>query len=95
VSWQRAVLIALLLFVAGAHYVLAWFSIQDLIRRPAIRGGNRTFWGLFIFAVPIAGSLVYGMYGPQGFLPRERPPRKTIAHLEETDFDDRMQAGPR
>jgi hypothetical protein len=94
-SWQRAVLIALLIFLAGAHYVLAWYSVQDLVRRPAIRGGNRTFWGLFIFIVPVAGSVVYGMYGPQSFLPRDRPTRKAIAHLEDSDFDDRMQAGPR
>jgi hypothetical protein len=95
VSWQRAVLIALLIFLAGAHYVLAWYSVQDLVRRPAIRGGNRTFWGLLIFIVPVAGSIVYGMYGPQSFLPRDRPTRKAIAHLEDSDFDDRMQAGPR
>ena len=93
-SWQRATLIALLLFFAGAHYVLAWYSIQDLSRRPAVRGGNRTFWGLFICTVPIAGSLVYGIYGPQSFLPRERPTRTTITQLEDSDFDDRMKAGP-
>ena len=91
-SWQRAVLIAILIFLAGCHYVLAWYSVQDLTRRPAVRGGNRTFWGLFIFIVPIAGSLIYGMYGPQSFLPRERPTRTTIAHLEDSDFEDRMKA---
>jgi hypothetical protein len=94
-SWQRAVLIAILLFIAGAHLVLAWYSLQDLTRRPTIRGGNRTFWGLLICSVPVAGSVIYGMYGPQSFLPRDRPTRRTIAALEDSDFDDRMQAGPR
>jgi hypothetical protein len=94
-SWQRAVLIAILIFIAGAHFVLAWYSLQDLTRRPAVRGGNRTFWGLLICCVPVAGSVIYGMYGPQSFLPRERPTRSTIASLEDSDFDDRMQAGPR
>lgn len=90
-SWERAVLIAILVFIAGAHYVLAWYSLQDLVRRPAVRGGNRTFWGLFILIAPIAGSLIYGMYGPLGFLPRERPPRAAIAHLEDSDFDERFR----
>ena len=90
-SWQRAVLIAVLIFIAGCHYVLAWYSLQDLVRRPAVRGGNRTFWGLFVLIVPIAGSLIYGMYGPLGFLPRERPTRRAIAHLEDSDFDERFR----
>ena len=94
-SWQRAVLIALLIFLAGCHYVLAWYSVQDLVRRPAVRGGNRTFWGLFILIVPIAGSVIYGMYGPQGFLPRDRPPRPVIASLEESDFEDHLRSGPK
>jgi hypothetical protein len=92
VSWERAVLIGLLIFLAGCHYVLAWYSVQDLVRRTAVRGGNRTFWGLCILIVPIAGSLIYGMYGPQGFLPRDRPPRRTIASLEESDFEDHLHA---
>ncbi|HRA48850.1 MAG TPA: hypothetical protein PK819_12345, partial [Thermomicrobiales bacterium] len=71
------------------------YSLQDLTRRPAIRGGNRTFWGLLIFSLPVAGSLIYGMYGPQSFLPKERPTRPVITNLEESDFDDHMQAGPR
>jgi hypothetical protein len=95
VSWERAVLIGLLVFLAGCHYVLAWYSLQDLTRRTAVRGGNRTFWGLFILIVPLAGALVYGMYGPQGFLSRDRPPRATIASLEESDFEDHLRAGPR
>jgi len=94
-SWERAVLIGLLVFLAGSHYVLAWYSLQDLTRRTAVRGGNRTFWGLFILIVPLAGALIYGMYGPQGFLSRDRPPRATIASLEESDFEDHLRTGPR
>jgi hypothetical protein len=94
-SWERAVLIAVLIFLGGCHYVLAWYSLQDLMRRTAVRGGNRTFWGLFILIVPIGGSVIYGMYGPQGFLLRDRPPRPNIASLEESDFEDHLRPGPR
>ena len=112
-SWERAVLIAALIFLAGCHYVLAWYSLQDLtrrtavrkadpldrrsilIRRTAVRGGNRTFWGLFILIVPVGGSVIYGMYGPQGFLSQDRPPRPNIASLEESDFEDHLRPGPR
>jgi hypothetical protein len=94
-SWERAVLIAVLIFLAGCHYVLAWYSLQDLLHRTAVRGGNRTFWGLFILIVPVGGSLIYGMYGPQGFLARDRPPRPANASLEESDFEGNLPRGRR
>ena len=86
VSWERALLIGLIAFLGGGHYVLAWYSIQDLIRRPSVRGGNKTLWGLFILILPIGGSVIYGIYGPTSFLTRHRAVHPRLASLEDEDF---------
>lgn len=94
-SWERTLLVGLIVFLTGTHYVLAWFSIQDLIRRPSVRGGNRMSWGLAILILPIGGSVLYGIYGPTSFLPRERVPDRRITSLEEDDFrEDWRRRGP-
>ncbi len=85
-SWERTLVVGLVVFLTGTHYVLAWFSIQDLIQRPSVRGGNRTSWGLAILILPIGGSLLYGIYGPTSFLPRDRAPDRRNVRLEEDDF---------
>ena len=85
-SWERALLIGLIAFLGGCHYVLAWYSIQDLVRRPSVRGGNKTLWGLFILVLPIGGSVLYGIYGPTSFLTRHRAVHPRLASLEDEDF---------
>jgi len=85
-TWERTLLVGLIVFLTGAHYVLAWFSIQDLVRRPSVRGGSKTGWGLVILIFPIGGSVLYGIYGPTSFLPRDRVPDRRIVSLEEDDF---------
>lgn len=85
-SWERTLVVGLIVFLTGAHYVLAWFSLQDLIRRPSVRGGNKVGWGLALLILPIGGSVLYGIYGPTSFLPRDRAPDRRIASLEEEDF---------
>ncbi len=85
-TWERTLLVGLIVFLTGTHYVLAWFSIQDLVRRPSVRGGSKTGWGLAILILPIGGSVLYGIYGPTSFLPRDRVPDRRIVSLEEDDF---------
>jgi len=85
-TWERTLLVGLIVFLTGAHYVLAWLSIQDVVRRPSVRGGSKTAWGLVILILPIGGSVLYGIYGPTSFLPRDRVPDRRIVSLEEDDF---------
>jgi hypothetical protein len=63
----------LLLPWIAAHYGLIALAMRDLLRRPAVRGGNPVAWGLVILGVPIAGPLAYAALHP-GVLPA-RPPR--------------------
>ena len=73
-SWQRVLLIFLVLVVAVAHYALASLALRDVYRRPVVRGGNKVAWVLFILCIPIVGALTYGYMGAASFLPR--PPRR-------------------
>lgn len=52
----------------GLQYTLVYQTIRDLMRRPRVRGGNKTSWALLILCVPILGPLAYGWLGPTSFL---------------------------
>lgn len=65
----QTVLLGLAVIAFGAlQYTLVYQTISDLMRRPRVRGGNRTSWGLLILCVPIFGALAYGWLGPTSFL---------------------------
>ena len=60
-----------------AQYGLVALALRDLLRRPAVRGGNKVAWGLAILAIPFVGPLVYAAWHP-GVLP-ETPRRLSRA----------------
>lgn len=67
----QTVLLAVLVVVYGAaQYILAAQALRDLVRRPSVRGGNKTVWGIVILTIPIAGALLYTWMGPTSFLRR-------------------------
>jgi len=72
-SWQRALLILLVVFLTVVYYWLAALALRDLLRRPAVRGDNKVTWGLVIVCVPFFGALLYGYMGAASFLPRTPP----------------------
>ncbi len=88
-SWQRWTLAIAVLVFAAAQYALLIYSIIDLRRRPRVRGENKMGWALLVAAIPIAGALIYGAFGPTSFLPRpNRTPRRENLVLEERDLRD-------
>lgn len=90
-SWQRWALAAVVIVFAAAQYGLLVYSLIDLRRRPRAHGENKMGWVLVIAAIPIAGPLLYGTFGPTNFLllPRpHRPPRHVNLVLNEDDLRD-------
>ena len=88
-SWQRWALAILVLIFAAAQYTLLAYALIDLHRRPRVRGENKMGWALVVAAIPIAGPLIYGVFGPTSFLPRpNRPPRRENVVLDERDLRD-------
>lgn len=86
-SLERWLLAFLILAAGAAQYGLIVHALRDLRRRPSVRGGNKTAWGILILAVPFAGALIYSVMGPTSFLPRpNRPPRRSVARLDEDDL---------
>ena len=69
---QTATLATLIVVLGAAQYALCAQAIQDLLRRPRVRGENKVLWGLGILCVPIAGAIVYNWMGPTSFI--HRPP---------------------
>lgn len=67
----------------GLQYTLVYQTIRDLMRRPRVRGGNKTSWALLILCVPILGPLAYGWLGPTSFLQARSSARPQTD--EETD----------
>ncbi len=67
--------LVLLLWIAIQYGLIAW-ALRDLARRSRVRGNSKTAWALLILLVPIAGPLVYAVYGPASFLSRPVPPRR-------------------
>ncbi len=77
-SWERALLILIILVLTLTYYGLAGLALRDLLRRPAVRGDNKVTWGLAIVCLPIAGAVLYGYMGAASFLPRTPPAVSTI-----------------
>ena len=88
-SWQRWALAILVIIFAAAQYTLLVYSVIDLRRRPRVRGENKMGWALVVAAIPIAGPLIYGVFGPTSFLPRpNRPARRENLTLDKQDLQD-------
>ncbi len=69
-NWQTVLLVLLVVLWATAQYGLAAHSLMDLRRRPTVRGNNKVVWALVILGIPIAGALIYTVYGPTSFIRR-------------------------
>ncbi|MCO5220016.1 MAG: PLD nuclease N-terminal domain-containing protein [Thermomicrobiales bacterium] len=90
-TWQRSILIAAILLFAVVYYGLAFVTLRDLVRRPAVRGLNKTAWALSILCLPLLGAVLYGYFGtgnspsrasrPVGVEPEFTP----FEHLFESD----------
>lgn len=86
-SLERTILAVLIVLVTAVQYGLVVYTIRDLVRRPRVRGDNKVAWGLIILTLPFIGALLYGIMGPTSFLPRpNRPPRRSVAILDENDL---------
>jgi hypothetical protein len=83
-SWQRWSFAILVVLIATVYYALTAVALRDLVRRNAVRGENKTAWGLVIVCLPIAGALLYGYMGAAGFIPRPG----FVARRQGTIFDD-------
>lgn len=70
-SIQTFLLAVLVVVYGAAQYILAAQAIRDLLRRPSVRGGNKTVWGIVILTIPIGGALLYTWMGPTSFLRRQ------------------------
>lgn len=67
-SVQTILLALAIIAFGGLQYTLVYQTITDLMRRPRVRGGNKTSWALLILCVPVLGALAYGWLGPTSFL---------------------------
>ena len=86
-SLERWLLAILIVLLAVLQYGLVVYTLRDLVRRPTVRGDNKTAWGILILALPFAGALIYTVMGPTSFLPRpNRPPRRSVATIDENDL---------
>ena len=97
-SWERALLIFVVLVLTVAYYWLAGLALRDLLRRPAVRGDNKVLWGLVIVCLPFIGALVYGYMGAASFLPRTPPSvsslKGTARSIAERRPTSRRRNGP-
>ena len=66
-SVQTILLALAVIAFGGVQYTLVYQGIRDLMRRPRVRGGNKTSWALLILCVPVGGALAYGWLGPTSF----------------------------
>ena len=88
-SWQRWMLAIVVVMFAAAQYGLLAYALIDLYRHPRARGENKLAWALLAAAIPIAGPLIYGVFGPTSFLARpNRTPRRENVTLDEQDLRD-------
>lgn len=67
-SVQTVLLALAIAAFGGLQYTLVYQALRDLMRRPRVRGGNKSSWALLILCVPVAGALAYGWLGPTSFL---------------------------
>ena len=91
-SWERGLLILIVLILAAAYYWLAGLALRDLLRRPAVRGDNKVAWGLAIVCLPFVGALLYGYMGAVSFLPRTPTSVSTLKGTARS-IADRRPAG--
>ncbi|HVL22536.1 MAG TPA: PLD nuclease N-terminal domain-containing protein [Thermomicrobiales bacterium] len=70
---HNLVLATAIVAFGAAQYTLAFQAINDLVRRPRVRGGNKMTWAIAILCLPIAGALFYSWMGPTSFLHRRAP----------------------
>jgi len=52
-------LLIALIILAILQCILQVFCVVDLVRRPAVPGGNKWLWGLLIVAGGLLGCLIY------------------------------------
>ena len=94
-SWQRFILIAVILLFAVVYYGLAFVALRDLYRRPEVRGENKTGWALAILCIPIFGAVLYGYVGVPGFTVRGREPEPEFTPFDHLFEDDDFWKDPR
>lgn len=101
-TWQTVLLVLLVILWAAAQYGLAAHALVDLRRRPSVRGGNKVVWTLVILGVPIAGALIYTVYGPTSFIrrtaglsPAPSSPSRSGRQSPPPDPDQQPNASPR
>ncbi len=81
-SVQTVLLTLAIIAFGGLQYTLVYQAIRDLMRRPRVRGGNKTSWALLILCVPVAGALAYGWLGPTSFLQARAAARREQAETD-------------
>jgi hypothetical protein len=54
-----------ILLFSAVHWVLAWFTINDLACRPRVFGGHKAPWVFIILFIPSFGSLAYLLFHPE------------------------------
>lgn len=88
-SWQRSLLIAAILLFAVVYYGIAFVALRDLLRRPSVRGQNKTAWALAILCLPILGATLYGYFGAMGITSRNvRAPEPEFTPFDHLFEDD-------
>ncbi len=81
-SVQTVLLSLAIIAFGGLQYTLVYQALRDLMRRPRVRGGNKTSWALLILCVPVAGALAYGWLGPTSFLQARAAARREQAEQD-------------
>ena len=54
---------ALVLVLVALQLGLQVYALVDLVRRPAVRGGNKRVWGLIIALANLPGAIAYLVAG--------------------------------
>lgn len=85
-SVQTVLLALAIVAFGGLQYTLVYQALRDLMRRPRVRGGNKSSWALLILCVPVVGALAYGWLGPTSFLQA-----RVAAHREQAETDPLIQ----
>lgn len=51
------------------HWILAGFTLHDLVSRQKVFGNRKAVWAILIIFIPNLGSLLYLAFHPQIFSP--------------------------
>ncbi len=54
-----------ILLFSAVHWLLAWFTINDVASRARVFGGHKAPWVFIIFFIPCFGSLAYLLFHPE------------------------------